>query len=242
MLVLCVIPARYASTRLPGKPLVDLCGKTLIQRVVEAVNSADCFDDIIVATDDERIYEHVSSLGVKVEMTDSQHRSGTERVVEVARRHPEYDYVVNVQGDEPEIELDLLRDVVDELRSGNHKGIVTAVTPIEISEANDPNKVKVVLNYEGFALLFSRSIIPMVRNLNPKMIHYRHIGIYGFYNKTLNELAVLPETIIETVESLEQLRWLYYGHQIKCLKGNWQGKGIDSPEDVQSFIQKYKTS
>ena len=237
MSVLCVIPARYQSSRLPGKPLIDLGGKSMIHRVCEAVQAAGCFDEIIVATDDERIHDHVRSIGFGCEMTDSGHVSGTDRCAEVASRHEEFDYIVNVQGDEPGIESDLLNQVVDELKFGDHQGIVTAIAPLDVSEITDPDRVKVVLNWANYALIFSRSPVPYRRNENPAPDHFRHIGIYGFRIGLLPKLTEYPICELEQIESLEQLRWLYYGHQVKCVAGDWKGRGIDSPKDVESYLR-----
>ncbi|MDX1685395.1 MAG: 3-deoxy-manno-octulosonate cytidylyltransferase [Saprospiraceae bacterium] len=237
MSVLCVIPARYASQRLPGKPLVDLGGKTLITRVCESVTAADCFDKIVVATDDERIYDHVTSGGFGAEMTSQDHESGTSRCAEVAERHTEFNYVVNVQGDEPNVEAELLQAIVEELKFGDHEGIVTAVSPMNAQEAQNPDRVKVVLNWARYALTFSRSVIPYQRHNTPDLEYLRHIGIYGFRIGLLPKLTEYPPCDLEMIEGLEQLRWIYYGHQLKCLPGNWKSTGIDSPEDVEEFMK-----
>lgn len=237
MSVLCVIPARYKSSRLPGKPLIELDGKTMIQRVCEAVRDAACFDEIIVATDDERIFDHVMSIGFASEMTDPDHPSGTDRCAEVASRHQEFDYIVNVQGDEPGIEKDLLASVVDELKFGDHQGIVTAITPMPLDEVTNPDRVKVVLNWANYAITFSRSPLPFRRNEEPATEYFRHIGIYGFRISLLPKLTEYPVCDLELIESLEQLRWLYYGHQVKCVVGDWKGRGIDSPGDVESYLK-----
>lgn len=236
MSVLCVIPARYASSRLPGKPLIDLAGKSMIQRVCEAVDSAACFDEIIVATDDERIYDHVSSLGYTVEMTSAEHQSGTDRCAEVGAKYDRFDYIVNVQGDEPNIERDLLSLICYTLTSTEHPGIVTAVTELSKEDRENPNKVKVVMDRLNRALYFSRSVIPFPRNEVDNHKYFRHIGIYGFDLKLLPQLTSYPISPLEEIEGLEQLRWLYYGHRIKCVKGHWKGQGIDSPEDVENYL------
>ena len=235
MSVLCVIPSRMASKRLPGKPLIDLNGQSLIERVCRAVKNAACFDDIIVATDDQSIFDHVASLGFSVEMTSADHESGTDRCNEVARRHPEYDYIVNVQGDEPFIESDLLQGICERLESGDHNGIVTAVSSASPEDHENKNRVKAVLNINDDVLYFSRALIPFPRDISPSHPIWRHLGIYGFRSSLLDQLCTLPQAPLEKIEGLEQLRWLYHGFKIRVLKGNWSGFGIDSPEDVAAF-------
>lgn len=231
---LCVIPSRYASTRLPGKPLVDLDGESLIQRVYHRVEDTGLMDKIVVATDDNRIFKHCSEFNIPVQMTSSDHPSGTDRVAEVSRLFPEYDIVLNVQGDEPLIEGELLENMIMLLLS-KQEGIVTGVAPIT-HRIDDPNVVKVVMDCNARALYFSRSPIPFQRGNDAKSKYYRHIGTYGFWRSTLEDVVKFNPSMLEQSESLEQLRWLENGKQIHCIVGPWKGIGVDTPEDVKRMI------
>ena len=228
---LCVIPSRFASSRLPGKPLVDLAGRTLIQRVYDRVFESGLMDQIVVATDDQRIFDHCSDSGITVQMTDVNHLSGTDRVAEVASRYPEYDVVLNVQGDEPLIEGELLENMIMLLLS-RQEGIVTGAAPLS-SRIDDPNVVKVVVDKHGKALYFSRSTMPYQRDANSQPKYHRHIGTYGFWRSTLLEVVNYPPSMLEQSESLEQLRWMENGKSVHCIIGPWKGIGVDTPEDVE---------
>jgi 3-deoxy-manno-octulosonate cytidylyltransferase (CMP-KDO synthetase) len=237
-MILGIIPARYASTRFPGKPLVDIQGMTMIQRVYIQAKQANLLDHVVVATDDERIYEHVKSFGGAVQMTRADHPSGTDRCAEVATHFPTYSHIVNIQGDEPFIQpqqIDLLAHTL--LQSENIK-IATLAKKIENPDQIDnSNIVKVVFNALGDAIYFSRHPIPYLRgkDQNTWLEHhnyYKHIGLYGFKRDALLALALLSPTPLELAESLEQLRWLENGYAIKVGITEWETRGIDVPEDV----------
>ena len=235
MKVLGVIPARYASTRFPGKPLVNILGKSMIQRVYEQVQKCSNITDIVVATDDQRIFDHVQSFGGEVMMTSENHQSGTDRCAEVAG-HYEADFVINIQGDEPFIDPAELDKIVACLREFP-KRIATLVCPFpESTSVENPNSVKVVLNHEKKAIYFSRSVIPFPRNNKEPIAYYQHVGVYGFPKSILLALSKLPQTKLESVEQLEQLRWLFWGHDIQTVAIPFAHKGIDTQEDLNSYL------
>lgn len=244
MKVLGVIPARYESTRFPGKPLVDIQGKSMIARVYERCSSASSLDQVIVATDDTRIYDHVSSFGGEVMMTSDRHRSGTDRCAEVAAEHSDAGIVVNIQGDEPFIDPAQIDQLVQLFDGPSGVDIATLAKKIDSEKPLlDPNIVKVVFNAEAQALYFSRSTIPFVRNLASSqwLRHhdfYKHIGIYAFRNDVLQACAGLPQGRLEVMESLEQLRWLEAGYSIKVGLTVLETIGIDTPEDLEKFETK----
>ena len=230
-----IIPARYASTRFPGKPLASLNGKPMIQHVCEHV-AASPLDGYAVATDDERIAQCVRSFGGNVVMTAPSHPSGTDRCGEAARLLglADHDVVVNIQGDEPFIsanEIALLTKIFD----NPDVQIATLVKPMDdLSLIQDPNKVKVVTALSGKALYFSRSTVPFVRDAQCDTPSYlQHLGIYAYRNKTLQKLIQLPPSALEKAEKLEQLRWLENGFDIYTALCHYEGIGIDTPEDLQ---------
>lgn len=230
-----IIPARYASTRFPGKPLALLNGLPMIQHVCEHV-AASALDGYAVATDDERIAQCVRSFGGNVVMTSPSHPSGTDRCGEAARllKLTDDDVIVNIQGDEPFISIDEI-SLLTALFKDPHVKIATLVKPIE-EEAliQDPNKVKVVTAISGKALYFSRLPIPFVRDEQCKKPTYlQHLGIYAYRNKTLQELIRLRPSRLELSEKLEQLRWLENGFDIYTVPYHYEGIGIDTPEDLQ---------
>lgn len=236
MAVLAVIPARFAATRFPGKPLALLAGKPLIQHVWERCKSAHAVDDVIVATEDERILKACQTFGAQVELTSAAHASGTDRVAEVAMRHPEFAAVLNVQGDEPGIDPVTINAVAAVLEHPEIQ-ISTAVSVLaDVADLSNPNVVKVVLAGNGNALYFSRAAIPFHRDdsCSPPT-YYRHQGIYGFRRDVLLEAAKLPQTAIERAESLEQLRWLHAGYRIRCVTVASHSIGVDTPADLQSI-------
>lgn len=234
-----IIPARYASTRFPGKPLVDLRGKSMIQRVYEQCLKVKLLDDVVVATDDERIFKHVSTFGGQVCMTSPQHSTGTSRCAEVAAQYIDAEIIVNIQGDEPIINPQQIDDLVD--ISGN--GIATQVKKIEDPETLfDPNVVKVIFDKNQNAIYFSRQVIPYGRNTDAadwmsKHTFYRHIGLYSFDRKTLLNLDKLPPSSLENMESLEQLKWLENGIKIRVGITNYESLSVDVPADAQKIIQ-----
>lgn len=239
MKFIAIIPARYASTRFPGKPLAVLGGKTVIQRVYEQV--AGVLDEAVVATDDERIYEAVKAFGGKVEMTSTAHRSGTDRCYEAyCKQGTTYDVVVNVQGDEPFIrpeQLLALKACFDDPATE----IATLVKPFVaedgVAALENPNSPKVVLDGSNRALYFSRSVIPYLRNVPreewlTQHTFYKHIGIYAFRAEVLKAVTALPQSSLELAESLEQLRWLENGYKIGVGITSTETIGIDTPEDL----------
>jgi 3-deoxy-manno-octulosonate cytidylyltransferase (CMP-KDO synthetase) len=233
---LAVIPARYASTRFPGKPLAILSGKPMIQHVWERCRAADGVDRVIVATEDERIVNACHAFGAECEMTSAEHHSGTDRVAEVAQRYPEYEIVLNVQGDEPAMASSTIAAVVSVLR----KDQCVIATPVTIARPDDlpnPNVVKVVVALTGDALYFSRAAIPFHRDGLPstRPEYVRHIGLYGFRREALLKVTQLPVLPLEVAESLEQLRWLQAGWKIRCVAVSSLSIGVDTPEDLKSL-------
>jgi len=240
---LIVIPARYASSRFPGKPLAKETGKFLIQHVVEQTWRVDLASQVVVATDDQRIFDAVRSFGGTPLMTSDQHQSGTDRIAEVIQK-PQYagaDIIVNVQGDEPEIDPALVNHLIRVLQRNPAADLATAATPFH--DANDvanPNMVKVVTDANNFALYFSRSVIPHNRDGGPAGIPYlKHLGLYAYRRNALLALADAPPCDIETLEKLEQLRALYLGMKIHVTITSTAPHGIDTPEDYAAFIARY---
>jgi len=241
--VVVVIPARYGSTRLPGKPLVALAGKPMIQRVYERVKLARQVDRVIVATDDERIRKAVEDFGGEARMTRTDHRTGTERVAEVAA-HEAGKVFVNVQGDEPLLDPVAVDTAVSSLLEEPGAAIATVVTPIKApADIMDPNVVKTVLDFDGNALYFSRAPIPWVRDTSSKILvrHLKHLGLYVFQREALLEYPTLPQGELERIEQLEQLRWLENGWRIRVAEVQHDAVSVDVPEDVarvEKLLQK----
>lgn len=232
--VVVVIPARYASTRLPGKPLVSLAGKPMIQLVYERAKLAQRIDHVVVATDDERIVKAVEAFGGQARMTRSDHRTGTERVAEVAA-HESGDVFVNVQGDEPLLDPVALDTAVASLLEEPAAAIGTVATPIKTpADIMDPNVVKTVLDFDGNALYFSRAPVPWVRDTASKIQvrHLKHLGLYVFQREALLEYPTLPQGELERIEQLEQLRWLENGWKIRVAEVEHDAVSVDVPEDV----------
>lgn len=233
-----IIPARYASTRFPGKPLAKIKGKEMILHTVEnALNSG--LDKVIVATDDERIFDCLKKAAYDVEMTSTEHQSGTDRIAEVAKKYPNYELLINIQGDEPFVSEKHINPLLDLLKKGHQ--IASLTIPINsISDLNNPNKVKVVMGENGTALYFSRQAVPYQRDIDfkdwlKKVKYYKHIGMYGFQRKTLLELTQLPLSNLEKIEKLEQLRWLENGHTIAMHITDFESLNVDVPEDLNHF-------
>lgn len=236
-----IIPARYASTRFPAKPLAVLGGKPVIQRVYEQVKG--CLDDVVVATDDERIFDAVKNFGGNVVMTSTEHRSGTDRCYEALTKvgADKFDVVINIQGDEPFIQPEqilALRECFDD----SSVDIATLVKPFTVNDGyaalENVNSPKVVVNNKMEALYFSRSIIPFMRGKDreewlPNHTYYKHIGLYAYRSNVLKEITTLAQGTLEKVESLEQLRWLENGYKIKVGISNIETIGIDTPEDLE---------
>lgn len=237
MKILGIIPARYASTRFPGKPLIDILGKTMIRRVYEQADKANKLEKVIVATDDKRIYDEVLSFGGRAMMTDENHLNGTERCYEVILKLSEaYDYAINIQGDEPFIQPEMIDELAAILDGKTELGtLVKTISDPEI--LTNANSMKVVLNKNDEAMYFSRSCIPFVRGVDSdewlqKHIFYKHIGIYGYRTDILKQITSLDATKLEIAESLEQLRWLENGLKIKVAKTDFETHGIDTPDDL----------
>ncbi|SER16211.1 3-deoxy-manno-octulosonate cytidylyltransferase [Pedobacter rhizosphaerae] len=235
--IIGIIPARYASTRFPGKPLVDIAGKSMIQRVYEQAKKATSLSKVVIATDDERIADEVKRFGGDFVFTDSNHQSGTDRCAEVAEKLPEFDIVINIQGDEPFIEpaqIDLLASCFTEEKVQ----LATLIKPIKSQESvYNPNSPKVVIDVNGRAIYFSRSPIPFIRNGEPgvwaeKHRFYKHIGIYGYRTESLKAITKLPPSALEVAESLEQLRWIENGFYIQTKITELETVAIDTPEDL----------
>jgi 3-deoxy-manno-octulosonate cytidylyltransferase (CMP-KDO synthetase) len=245
MVVVAIIPARYGSTRLPGKPLAVIGGKPMIQHVYDSASKATGLDRVLVATDDRRIEETVRRFGGEVVMTSKHHPSGTDRLAEVARRL-KTDWVVNVQGDLPFIQPETITRAVAPLRRDRAIPMGTVCTPIcDEEEWCDPNIVKVVVDAKGFALYFSRAAIPFPRNpfsqaratkaarkTNRKIWGHRHVGLYVYRRDFLLKFARLRPTLLEQTESLEQLRPLAYGHRIFVADVTERSIEVDTPEDL----------
>lgn len=240
-----IIPSRYASTRFPGKPLADIAGKPMIRRVYESV--AGSLNDVIVATDDERIYNAVKNFGGRVVMTSPSHKSGTDRCAEALDIYEKstsvtFDVVINIQGDEPFIRDDQIQAIRDCFSDVNTE-IATLIKKIENNTVIfDPNRPKVVINKKNFALYFSRSPIPAIRDIenekwHEKHIFYQHIGMYAYRSDVLRKLSSLPQGILEKAESLEQLRWLENGYKIKTALTKFESYGIDTPEDLEKAVK-----
>ena len=241
--VVIVIPARFGSTRLPGKPLVSLAGKPMIERVYERVKLATLADRVIVATDDERIVKAVESFGGTARMTRPDHRTGTERVAEVAA-HEKGDVFVNVQGDEPLLDPAAVDTAVNALLEEPAAAIATVATQIKTpTDIMDPNVVKTVLDFDNNGLYFSRAPIPWVRDTTSKiqMRHLKHLGLYVFQRDALLEYPTLPQGELERIEQLEQLRWLENGWKIRVAEVEHDAVSVDVPEDVarvEKLLQK----
>jgi 3-deoxy-manno-octulosonate cytidylyltransferase (CMP-KDO synthetase) len=249
MRIICVIPARYASTRFPGKPLADIDGHPMIEWVYKRAMAAPVFEQVLVATDDRRIYNAVENFHGRVVMTPADMASGTDRIAFVARTILDADVFVNLQGDEPLIDpkilVDLCREFSDEM--------VQMATPIkrinDINELRDPNDARVVIDNKKNALYFTRAMIPYNRNHEnyadwlDKGLYYQHIGIYAYRKETLLELAALPPGRLEQIEKLEQLRALENGYKIRTVESDFDSMSVDTREDLEAvrmYVKKNK--
>lgn len=228
-----IIPARYGSSRLEGKPLIEVQGKPIIRWVYEKAQMAKFADMIIVATDDERIFDAVKAFGGEAEMTSTEHKCGSDRIKEVVMRHPEISYIVNLQGDEPLIKPESIDEVIENVKDEN-ADISTLIREITPQEAENPNLVKCVIDNSGFAMYFSRSKIPFERNEGLSKF-YGHLGIYGYKREALIKMTNLAQSSYERSESLEQLRALQNGMKIKTSTVDFVPVGIDTAEDVEKF-------
>lgn len=248
MKFLALIPSRYASTRLPGKPLVDILGESMVQRVYN--RCCQEFDHCYVATDDSRIMDHVEQFGGRAVMTSTDHKSGTDRVMEAllkveALTGDRFDVVVNIQGDEPFISPLQLRQLKECFIGPDAQkvDIATLIKPFaEDEDIANPNSPKVVISTNLYALYFSRSVIPYLRGQAPSQwqvnhTYYKHIGLYAYRREVLAQITALPQSSLEIAESLEQLRWLENGYSIKTAITHIQGHAIDTPQDLAHVIQ-----
>lgn len=233
-----IIPARYASTRLEGKPLLKAKGKTIIQWVYEKAKQSKLASDVIVATDDKRIFDEVESFNGKACMTSTEHKCGSDRLVEVLNKYEDIKIAVNVQGDEPMIQPESIDKAIETLINDDNADISTLIRKIDTEEEiNNPNTVKAVTDNNGYALYFSRSPIPYERNKN-QAESFAHIGLYVYRREALLKMSKLPQSPLEKAESLEQLRALQNGMKIKTAAVNYKPVGIDTKEDFEEFLRK----
>lgn len=240
--ILGIIPARFASTRFPGKPLIQILGKSMIQRVYEQAKKSTLLNEVVVATDDERIYNHVIEFDGKVVYTKAEHPSGTDRCFEALQNIKDnYDYVINIQGDEPFIDptqIDLLANVCD-----GKTELATLMIPVDSHEVLfDMGEVKITLNTNNEALYFSRMVIPYIKGKPQEEWHkhhnyYRHVGMYAYRKDVLEAVTKLKPSALENAESLEQLRWLENGFKVKCAVTNFDSHCIDTPDDIEKVLR-----
>lgn len=248
MKILAVIPSRYASTRFPGKPLKQIGGKSMVQRVYEQVSKATRVDKVIVATDDIRIYDHILSFNGDVLMTDEKHQNGTERCAEVSETvYDDFDVVLNIQGDEPFI----LPEQIDQLAACFEDETTDIATLIKQTDSTEqlfsPNTAKVIFNTDEKAQYFSRQPIPHLRGVAQeewaaKKVHYLHVGIYGYRKDVLRDIIKLPASNLEKLEMLEQLRWLENGYNISVSQTDYQSISVDTPTDLanaENFLKHF---
>lgn len=234
MKIIAVIPARYEASRFPGKLMQMLGDKTVISNTYQNVVDTGLFDEVFVATDSEAIFEEISNSGGNVVMTGT-HETGSDRIAE-AVKNMECDIVVNVQGDEPFLKLEPLKQLIEVFRDDSQKAISLASLKIILKdneEVENPNNVKVITDKDGYALYFSRSVIPFPREIHPEVKYYKHIGVYAFRKDALLKFAELPMKPLEISEKIECLRYLEYGMKIKMIETDFIGVGIDVPEDLQ---------
>jgi len=235
-LTLGIIPARWASTRFPGKPLHLIAGKPLVQHVWERCKACKSLDSIVIATDDSRILDAAKSFGADAVMTSANHPTGTDRIAEAATAFPEASYLINIQGDEPLIDPELIDQLADALISDSGVSMATAANPLPLDDdtlMNDPNVVKVVMAHNGDALYFSRSPLPYRRSASPELQLYRHKGIYAYRRDFLEQFVTWKPSPLELAESLEQLRALENNARIKVLITDDESPGVDTLEQAQ---------
>lgn len=233
---LVAIPARWGSTRFPGKPLHLIAGKPLVQHVWERCQECKQIDDVIIATDDARIAEAAAGFGAKYVLTAPEHPSGTDRIAEAANSFPEHRVIINVQGDEPLISPALIDELARTLRDDPGVKMITAAAPIQDeAQISDPNVVKVIFDTQGDALYFSRSPLPYQRNPEAWPRSYRHLGIYGFQRSFLFQFVAWPPSRLEQTESLEQLRAVENGTRIRVVLTDELSPGVDTPEQAAAI-------
>jgi len=241
MKILGIIPSRYESSRFPGKPLIDIKGKSMIQRVYEQAIESTLINELVVATDDDRIYKHVNSFGGNVVMTSTKHTSGTDRCGEVLNKYNNFDIVINIQGDEPLIKPQQLDDLLMVFKNSDVKIATLIKKMTDINEVLNPNRIKVVLDKNKNGIYFSRSPIPYVAKFDKNewlkhSVFWKHIGIYAWRTDVLLQLVNLPKTQLESTESLEQLRWIFNGYKIKTVETMIETPNIDTPEDLEKVL------
>lgn len=241
--ILGVIPARYQSTRFPGKPLIDLMGKTMIQHVYERCTQANGLSTVLVATDDQRIFDCVTSFGGQVCMTSPQHPSGTDRLLEVASQYPDFDAFINIQGDEPLIDPRQIDQLCSLLFQHDGAFVGTLYKKLDLqNELENPNVIKVVVRPDGQAIYFSRSPIPYLRaqkdltGWHAKHGFFKHIGMYAYSKAAIYQIGEMGRGLLEQAESLEQLRWMEAGMPIWLGRTEIETKGVDVPEDVAEVL------
>lgn len=240
--ILGIIPARYASTRFPGKPLIPILGKSMIQRVYEQAKKSTLLNEVVIATDDERIYNHIMEFGGKAVYTKTEHPSGTDRCYEALQKTSGgFDYIINIQGDEPFVDptqIDLLANVCD-----GKTELATLMIPVDSHEVLfDMGEVKITLNTNNEALYFSRMVIPFIKGKPQEEWHkhhnyYRHVGMYAYRKDVLEAVTKLKPSSLENAESLEQLRWLENGFKVKCAITNFDSHCIDTPDDIEKVLR-----
>ncbi len=239
-----IIPARYASSRFPGKPLIDIQGKSMIQRVYEEAAKSKLLGRVVVATDDVRIYDHVTSFGGHAVMTAADHPSGTDRCHEAVQLLGEQvHYVINIQGDEPFIDHRQIDELATVLADGATELATQMIRVNTYEELADRGEVKIVLNDKQEALYFSRMVIPFIKGVPEQDWHlhhnyYRHVGMYAYRTDVLARITQLPVSSLEQAESLEQLRWVEHGFKIKCITTQFESHCIDTPEDVAKVLRR----
>ena len=240
MKILGIIPARYASTRFPAKPLIDIAGKTMIQRVYEQAKQCTLFSKIIVATDDDKIYNHVLQIGGDVMMTSTTHQNGTERCAEVIENlSDQFEIIINIQGDEPFVDPALFTMLIQAFKDPQIQ-IATLIKPIiDKAYIDNPNIIKVVKSVTNKALYFSRAAIPFQRNEAAKIQFYKHIGLYAYRKEVLLEIVKLGAGVYEQIEMLEQLRWLENNYPIHLIETDLEADSIDVPADLDRLLKKY---
>ena len=236
MKIIGVIPSRYDSSRFPGKPLIDLAGKTMIQRVYEGVSQSETIDRLIVATDDQRIYDEVVSFGGEAVMTSLDHKTGTDRCIEASKSIKDCGIVINIQGDEPLVNVNQIDQLVEVFLDKNVQVATLASTNISISDVHNPNRIKLVLDDDENAMYFSRSAIPNVGKNQDSFVYLKHIGVYAFRKEALMRIESMQQCDLEKAESLEQLRWMFYGEKIRVVKTTIETPNIDTPEDVEKVL------
>lgn len=241
MKIIAVIPARYASTRFPAKLMQDLGGKTVIRRTYESALETGLFDEVFVVTDSELIFDEIVKNGGKAIMSQKEHESGSDRIAE-AVQDMDVDIVVNVQGDEPFIDKESLAKIIELYKNDTKKEIDLASLMREITDLEaiqNPNNVKVITDQFGFALYFSRSVIPYPRDSNAGVRYFQHIGVYAFRKQALMDFYSLPMKSLEASEKLEQLRYLEFGKKIRMIETTHLGIGIDTPQDLEKARERF---